>query len=254
MINKLKNEPFNLEEYIQELLKDISPLMILNQGTNANVSSFILNTEKLFGFILDNKLDGIDKIREYVQERAENILQKDNLNEISNKREEILRVLDDGFWEDITFEDVDFMVRDLAPLMKYFEPERRKLVIIDDHDRVISRSEYVKEIKEDEELKALLDRNEIVRKIRKGKCITSGELLELEREFSSLRPELSIENIQKYHKKDFLLLLKKVFAERKHIEIEDFTVSPLADENPLYIFEPDELRDLVDKCNQIKMC
>lgn len=100
MINKLKNEPFNLEEYIQELLKDISPLMILNQGTNANVSSFILNTEKLFGFILDNKLDGIDKIREYVQERAENILQKDNLNEISNEREEILRVLDDGFWED----------------------------------------------------------------------------------------------------------------------------------------------------------
>lgn len=73
----------------------------------------------------------------------------------------------------ITFEDVDFMVRDLAPLMKYFEPERRKLVIIDDHDRVISRSEYVKEIKEDEELKALLDRNEIVRKIRSGKCITS---------------------------------------------------------------------------------
>ncbi|MEW6655207.1 MAG: type I restriction-modification enzyme R subunit C-terminal domain-containing protein, partial [Bacteroidota bacterium] len=215
--------------------------------------------------------------------------------EISNKREEILRVLDDGFWEDITFHDVDFMVKDLAPLMKYFEPERKKLVIIDDHDRVISRSEYIKEIKEDEELKKLLDRNEIVRKIRNGKCITSNELLELERELSALRPELSIENIQKYHKKDFLLflreiiglsrekdpkelieerfdkyiisghhynsrqmdfllLLKKVFAERKHIEIEDFTVSPLADENPLYIFEPDELRVLVDKCNQIKMC
>jgi len=129
VINKLKNEPFNLEKYIQELLKDISPLMILNQGTNANVSSFILNTEKLFGFILDNKLDAIDKIREYVQERSENILQKDNLNEISNKREEILRVLDDGFWEDITFEDVDFMVKDLAPLMKYFEPDELRALV-----------------------------------------------------------------------------------------------------------------------------
>ena len=295
VINEIKNEPFKLEEYIQELLKDISPLMILNQGTNANVSSFILTAEKLFGFILDNKKDAIDKIREYVQERAENILQKDNLNEINSKRDEILRVLDDGFWEDITFEDVDFMVKDLAPLMKYFEPQRTKLVIIDDKDRVISRSSYIKEIKEDEELKTLLDKNLIVRKIKDGHCITSNELLELEKELSSLRPELSIENVQKYQKRDFLLflreiiglsgekdpkelieerfnkfiveghhynsrqleflmLLKKVFAERKHIEMGDFAVSPLSDEHPLDYFGFDELKVLVDQCNQIKMC
>ena len=295
VIKQLKDDPFKLEEYIKELLTEISPLMILNQGTNANVSSFILTTEKLFGFILDNKIEGIDKIREYVQERAENILQKDNLTEINENRMNIINVLDDGFWEDITFDDVDFMVKELAPLMKYFEPDRKKLVIIDAPDIVISREKFEKEIAEDEELKALLEKNEIVRKIRSGKCITSGELLELERELSSLRPELSIENIQKYHKKDFLLflreiigliwekdpkelieerfdkyiisghhynskqieflrLLKKVFAERKHIEIEDFTVSPLVDENPLYIFEPDELRALVEECNKIKMC
>ncbi len=295
VINQIKNDPFKLEEYIKELLTEISPLMILNQGTNANVSSFILTTEKLLGFILDRKLDGIDKIREYVQERAENILQKDNLTEINENRMSIIKVLNEDFWEDITFGDVEFMVKNLAPLMKYFEPDRKKLIIIDAPDLVISREKFEKEIADDEELKALLERNEIVRKIRNGQCITSNELLELEKELSALRPELSIENIQKYHKKDFLLflreiiglsrekdpkelieerfdkyiisghhynsrqmdfllLLKKVFAERKHIEIEDFAASPLADERPLDIFRIDELRALVDKCNKIKMC
>src|SRR3972149_8137276 len=53
IIYEIEKNSFNLEKYIDALKKEISPLMILSQGTNPNISSFILNTEKLFGYVLD---------------------------------------------------------------------------------------------------------------------------------------------------------------------------------------------------------
>jgi type I restriction enzyme, R subunit len=53
---------------------------------------------------------------------------------------------------------------------------------------------------------------------------------------------------------EFLMLLKKVFAERKHIEMKDLGSPPFEDENPLDLFSYEELVGIVDKCNEIKMC
>jgi type I restriction enzyme R subunit len=47
VIRKLKQNSFELEKYVNELLKEITPLMILNLGTNPTVSAFILQTERL---------------------------------------------------------------------------------------------------------------------------------------------------------------------------------------------------------------
>ena len=295
IINELKNEPSSLNEHIKELSDDISPLMILIQGIHPNISSFIFITEKLFRFTLEGKINAINKTKEIIQDRAENILQKDNLNEVKENRMSIITVLDDDFWEKLTFDDVEFIIKEIAPLMKYYEPNRTRLINIDAPDRVISHNKYEKKIEEDTELKEFITNNPLTRKIKNGECITSHELMELEKSLSALRPEISIQNIQKYQKKDFLLfirdiiglswekdpkelieerfdkyiitdnnynsrqldfllLLKKVFADRKHIEIEDFATSPLADEHPLDYFTLDELKILVDKCNQIKMC
>lgn len=293
LLRKIKNNPFELEKYTNELMGEIADLMIVSQGTNPNISSFILHTEKLFGFIIDKKLDKIYKLRQYVQEMAENVLQKDNLNEIKENKNKIMCVLQEDFWEDLTFEDVEFMIKELSPLMKYFEPGSRRIVQIDAPDLVLSREEFVKEVKEDTELRDFLEKNYLIKKIKSGNGITSYELLELEAQLSALRPELTIENIQRYQKKDFLLflrevigltrdydpkelieqrfdefimknhfnskqieflrLLKKVFADRKHIEISDLAKSPLAEEHPLDYFRIDELKVIVKKCNQIKM-
>jgi type I restriction enzyme R subunit len=54
-LEKIKGEAFNLQNYVNELMKEIAPLMIFNQGKNANISSFILQTEKLFSYVLDKK-------------------------------------------------------------------------------------------------------------------------------------------------------------------------------------------------------
>ncbi len=269
--------------------------MILSQGTNPNISSFILNTEKLFGYVLDRNLDKIEKIKQYVQEMAGNIIQKDNLNEIKNNRDKIMKVLQDEFWEDLTFDDVEFMVRELAPLMKYYEPDKRKIVQIDAPDLVLSREKYEKEIKEDSRLKEFLEKNPFVNKIKSGDGITSSELKQLEAQLAELRPEMTIESIQKYQKKDFVVflreimgltqdnnpvvlielkfdefiirnnnysskqldfleLLKKVFAARKYIELSDLAREPLSAERPLDYFQLGELKNIIDKCNAIKVC
>jgi len=212
VIYEIERNSFNLEKYVDALKKEISPLMILNQGANPNVSSFILNTEKLFGYVLDRDLDKIEKIKQYVQEMAGNILQKDNLNEIKNNKDKIMRALQDEFWEDLTFNDVEFMVRELAPLMKYYEPDKRKIVQIDAPDLVLSREKYEKEIKEDTRLIEFLDKNPFTKKIKSGEGITSSELKQLEAQLAELRPEMTIENIQKYQKKDFVVFLHEIMG------------------------------------------
>ena len=211
-LEKMKEESFNLQKYVKDLLEKIAPLMIFNQGKNVNISSFILKVEKLFGYVLDNRKDLIENVRLYVQEMCKNILQRDNLTEIREKRKKILSVLREDFWEDITFSDVEFLVVQIAPLMKYYEPDPKKIIQIDAPDMVLFREMYEKEIKEDEELKSFLKENPLIKKIQDGEGITSPELIELELQLSSLRPELTIENVQKYQEMDFLSFLRKIIG------------------------------------------
>ncbi|RLG15680.1 MAG: restriction endonuclease subunit R [Candidatus Nanohalarchaeota archaeon] len=295
VIDGIKKNSFELEKHVKELMGDISALMILKEGSNAYVSSFILHTEKLFGYVLDKKYDKIEKRKQYVQDMAENILQKENLTEIKKNKEKIMKVLLDEFWDDLAFDDVEFLVTEIAPLMKYFEPNPRRVVKIDAPDLVLSREKFEKEVKEDTRLMKFLEKNALVKKIKNGKGVTSIELKELEAQLSALRPELTIENIQKYQKKDFLLflreiiglrrdytpkevieskfdefiifknnyssrqlefleVLKKVFADRKYIELSDLAEPPLCSEYPMDYFKMTDLKAIVRKCNEIKMC
>jgi type I restriction enzyme R subunit len=119
-------------------------------------------------------------------------------------------------------------------------------------------------------------------------------LEELELQLSTLKPGLTVENVQKYQNIDFLsflhkimgltekhdpkelieyefdqyvlakteynskqlaflLVLKKVFANRKRIELPDLANPPLSNEHPLDYFRIEELKLVIDKCNRIKM-
>lgn len=293
-LERIKGEAFNLQNYVKELLEEITPLIIFNQGKNVNISSFILRVEKLFGYVLDSKRDQIEDIRLYVEEMCRNILQRDNLTEIKENRDNIISVLQEDFWEDLTFSDVEFLVVHIAPLMKYYEPDPKKIIQIDAPDNILLREKYEKEVKEDEELQSFLKENPLIKKIRDGEGITSPELVELELQLSSLRPGLTIENVQKYQKTDFLsflrkiiglthkydprelieyefdryiiketkytskqlgflLVLKKVFANRKRIELSDLAKPPLSNEHPLDYFHIEDLKSIIKKCNKIVM-
>jgi type I restriction enzyme R subunit len=224
---------------------------------------------------------------------CENILRK-NLTAIRENRDNIIRVLHEDFWEDLTFNDVEFLVVQIAPLMRYYEPDPNKVVQIDAPDVILLKEKFEREIKEDEELQSFLEANPLIQKIRGGEGITPHELEELELQLSTLRPGLTVENVQKYQNIDFLsflhkimgltekhdpkelieyefdqyilakteynsrqlaflAVLKKVFANRKRIELPDLANPPLSNEHPLDYFRIEELKLVIEKCNKIKM-
>jgi type I restriction enzyme R subunit len=292
-VEKMKANKFNLDDYIQDLYDDISPLIVTTHGIDPRISSFILKVEGLFYFVLERKLEQIGEVREYVEAMVLNVIVKDNLDIIRNNRDKLMRVLQPDFWEDLTFNDVEYLVREIAPLMRFYE-KRGEIVLVDKPDIVLGRETYVKEIKEDEELKAFLNGNPLARKIKDGQGITSFELMELEKALRELRPEMTIENIQKrqgidfiqflweiigltreedpraliesrfdefiiqtkkYNSKqlDFLISLKKVFAVKKHLVMPDFGHSPIADWNPLDKFTLADIEEIVEKCDMIRV-
>jgi type I restriction enzyme R subunit len=211
-IRKIREDSFDLEKYIDELNEDISPLMMIKESEGANISSFILRVEKLFGYILDEKFDKIDKTREFVQEQVENILQKSNLTEIKKNKTTLIKVLQEDFWDELSFDDVELMVRDIAPLMRYYEQNPRKILQIDAPDLVLSREKFEKEVVEDDELKVFLEKSPLIKKIKKGQGVTSEELSLLEAQLSELRPELTIDNVQTYQKKDFIQFIRDIIG------------------------------------------
>lgn len=296
-IDFLKNQN-DLTEHV-ELLRSITPLTNYIEGNNAKVTSFIKESEKLFEYILDDNKDKIEKIREKIQFKIENVLEKDNLKEVQENRDNLKKVLQEKFWDGLTFDKVEYLVNTIAPTMVYFVYEQREIIHISKEDKIIDWKEKNKEIQEDLKLKRLLEQSEEVKKLKEGKGINSMELLNLERELSSLRPELNITTIQRtrhidfieflreiigltrkedpktiiekrfdelivnnvtlnggepFNSKqlDFLLLLKKVFSERKHIELKDFAEEPLNEGANL--FGIDNLTSIVNQCNLIKMC
>lgn len=212
IIEKLKGEAFNLQNYIKDLMQEVKPLLVFAQGSNVNVSSFILQVEKLFGYLPENKKDATETIRLYVQEMCDNIRQRNNLTEIKENQQNIIRVLREDFWEDLTFKDIEFLVIQIAPLKKYYEPDPTKVIQIDALDIVLLREQYQMEVKEDQELKDFLNTNPLARKIKEGEGITSPELAELEFQLSALRPGFTVENVQKYQNVDFLTFLHKIMG------------------------------------------
>jgi type I restriction enzyme R subunit len=52
---------------------------------------------------------------------------------------------------------------------------------------------------------------------------------------------------------EFLILLKKVFAYKKHLELTDLTKMPLSEKRPLDNFSVDELKIIVKQANKMKL-
>ncbi len=291
VIKKVVSSKFDLIEHIRELKEDIAPLLIYTPSENSKVYAFISQCVKLFDYIKKNDKVKIAKVEEYVKEKAEAIWDK-NLDAIKRKREDLIRIQQEPFWDGITFEDVDFLARGIAPLMIFYEPERKNLLKIDAPDRVMKVEKEAMELKEDKEFEDFKEHNAIIKKIKAGEGVTSQELLEIEKKLKELNPALTIENIQQ--SKDFILflrdllelrglpdpqemikwefdkyvasknehynseqlkflrLLEQVFVRTKHIELKSFAEHPLAEGRPLDLFTKEQLEVIVQKCNKLK--
>ena len=173
-------------------------------------SSFILQVEKLFSYIVEESNDKIYEIREYVIEKMENILQKSDLESVQEKREDILKVFQETFWDGISFDDVEFIIKQLAPLMIYYETNPKKMIQIDAPDLILSVEKFQHVVEEDKDLKNFINSNTIIKKLKDGEGITAPELFKLEEQLKEIRPEITIDNVQRIQKTDFILFLRQI--------------------------------------------
>lgn len=291
VIKKVISSKFDLKEHVKELKEEIAPLLIYSPSENTKVYSFISQCVKLFDYIKTRNNDKTVKVQEYVVERVEAIWDK-NLDAIKQKKDDLIKIQKEQFWEEITFEDVDFLVRDIAPLMIFYEKERKKMLKIDAPDMVVKVEKEMMQIKEDEDFNYFINSDPLIQKIKDGEGVTPKELIQIEKKLRELNPALTIENIQQtkdiisflrelldikglpdpqemikwefdkfvmdknqnYNSQQlkFLRLLEQVFVRAKHIELKNLAEHPLADERPLDSFTKKQLEKIVQKCNRLK--
>ncbi|MFA7708313.1 MAG: type I restriction-modification enzyme R subunit C-terminal domain-containing protein, partial [Candidatus Pacearchaeota archaeon] len=291
IIKKVISEKFDLRTHVKELREEIAPLLIYSPSENAKVYSFISKCVKLFDYIKENRKDKIADVQEFVVDKIESIWDK-NLDAIKQKRDDLIRIQQEQFWEEIAFEDVDFLVRDISPLMIFYEEERKNMLKINAPDMVMKVEKEAMEMREDKDFKEFIENSPLMQKIKDGEGVTSKELLEIESKLKQLNPMFTIDNIQQT--KDFILflreliqlkglpdpqemikwefdkfvadknqhynseqlkflrLLEQVFIRAKHIELKSFAEHPLAERRPLDIFSKEQLETIIQKCNKLK--
>ena len=208
MIMKVISAKFDLRQHIKELREEIAPLLIYSPSENAKVYGFISKCVKLFDYIKENRKDKIADVEEFVVDHVDAIWDK-NLDAVKQKRDDLVRIQKEQFWEEITFEDVDFLVREISPLMIFYEDNSKKPMLrINAPDIVIDVKKELMEKKDDKDFIDFIENNPLMNKIKEGEGVTAKELLEIENKLKQINPSFTIENIQQT--KDFILFLREL--------------------------------------------
>ncbi|MCF7910551.1 DEAD/DEAH box helicase family protein [Candidatus Pacearchaeota archaeon] len=290
MIKNLVSKKYNLLEHIKEIQKELSPLMKFSDYGNGKVQTFISKCIDLFIFVKEGNLEAIESVKDFTIERLENIWSQD-LTEVKKNKDLILEIMQDKFWDELTFEDIDMLIIKVAPLMKYFQKEKKMLIRVDKIDELRSIERKVMEVRENPNLEEF-KKSELAQKMVK-EGVTSIELKEIEKQLRYLNSSWSIDNVQKV--KDYILFLRDIldlhdlpdpeimirreferliilenknlnseqikflrmlgtfFAIHKNIERKDIVEHPLGDENPLSKFNTEQLNDILEKVKGIRM-
>jgi type I restriction enzyme R subunit len=290
IIRKVVSKKYDLNKHIEDLKKEIAPLMRFTDFGDGRVQTFISHCVDLFGYVKEENIEAIYNEQEFLMERIENVWSS-NLQIVKAKHEQIIKVMQDKFWNELTFADIDFLIREIAPLIKYYEPERKKIIQIDAPDIIMGVERFKMPEKEDPIIEEIKN-NPLMQKMAK-QGVTWKELFEIEKQLREKNPSWTIENIQR--KQDFVLflrwilnlkdlpdpqemiknefeklilennkeynveqikflrLLEKFFAFNKHLTPKDLINHPLAEENPLDKFSVEQLKEIVTKVEKIKI-
>ncbi|MBI2546579.1 DEAD/DEAH box helicase family protein [Candidatus Woesearchaeota archaeon] len=290
VIKRVVSKKYDLKEHIDDLMDEIAPLIRFSEFGDGKAQTFISRCVDLFFYVKEGDKQSILEVQDFVQERIENIWSS-NLQAVRSKQDAIQRIMQEKFWQELTFADIDFLIRVIAPLMKYYEHERKKIIRVDAPDSVLTIKSFTMPKKEDP-LLAEIRKNPLLQKMmREG--ITWKELLEIEKQLKDLNPNWTIENIQRtqdfvgflrailelkdlpdpqemikdqfeklivennkeYNAKQihFLRILEQFFAINKHLTPKDFTEHPLSDENPLDKFSTGQLKMIVNEVSKIRI-
>ncbi len=190
----------------------IAPLMRYQKDVNLNEASWTLKIERLNLALLKNDRAGIERLKDDIGEWLNAL--PTTIREVKEKQELLDKVLRSKFWDSVTFEDAEMLLREFTPLMKYKEAEPRPTIILDIDDMVQKREfieygpipaeEYVSAYvdKVERRIKELAEQHPTIEKIKRDEVLTEEDLRNLEKTLNS--PELYIteETLQKAYKQN----------------------------------------------------
>jgi len=209
------------------LKNKITPLMRYKTGVELNEVSFTLKVEQLSLAILKHDKAEFDRLKEEIAEDLNSLPL--TIREVKDKESLLDRVLSPLFWQNTTFDDVQSLLREIAPLMRYSLPEPRPQIILDIDDIVEQRelieygptiapkSEYVLDYrtKVENRIKVLAEQHPTILKIKRDEVLTEEDLRSLEETLNS--PELYVteeilQKIYKQHTGTLVQFIKKILG------------------------------------------
>jgi type I restriction enzyme R subunit len=117
---------------VKFLKEKITPLMKFKPDVNLNEASFTLRCERLGLAILKCDVEEIERLKPEIGEMIECL--PTNLDLVRPKEAFMQRALLEEFWQNMSFDDSQMLIRELSGLMKYMSKEPRKTIIIDMED------------------------------------------------------------------------------------------------------------------------
>ncbi|KKG64479.1 type I restriction-modification system restriction subunit [Methanosarcina mazei] len=175
---------------IEFLQKKIMPLMKFKPDVNLKEATFTLRCEKLAYALLENDKAEIDRLKTSIAEMVDRLPR--TLDSVRAREALMDNVLSRSFWETVSFEDVQVLLSDLAPLMPYMTKEPRETIVIDMSDIIAERKEwqlfkgtepdyvqaYYLEI--EARIKELAETHPSIRKLKNNEHLTDYDLEQLE--------------------------------------------------------------------------
>ncbi|AKB24774.1 Type I restriction-modification system, restriction subunit R [Methanosarcina sp. MTP4] len=175
---------------IDFLQKKITPLMKYRPGVDLKEATFTLRCERLAYALLQNDRNEIERLKKPIAEMVDRLPR--TLDKVREKEALLDRVLSRSFWETVSFEDVQALLSEIAPLMPYMAKEPRETIVIDMGDHIAERKEweifegkepeYVESYKEEVEawIQNLAETHPVVQRIINDETLTESDLQLLE--------------------------------------------------------------------------
>ncbi|MFW6047617.1 MAG: type I restriction-modification enzyme R subunit C-terminal domain-containing protein [Candidatus Woesearchaeota archaeon] len=190
--------------------------------TNYDIGSFELKCEKLGLAILLNNKKEITSFSEQISENLEQL--PENINDVKKKIDLLNKVRNKSFWENITFNDTQMLIKEFGPLMKYRVPEKREQIVVDLYDAVAQRkvveflkedtTEYVVNYKEriESKIKELVNTHPTIQKIIRKEKITEDDLINLEETLNKMGLNFSEDLLQEFYQGSLVQFIKEILG------------------------------------------
>jgi type I restriction enzyme, R subunit len=201
----------NVAEDPVEYIKDqVAPLFKHQGNINVDEMSFELKTQQLGLAILEGDAKTLKRVKKTITNDIHSL--RETLTAVKEIIDDKKKVLSKKFWEDIKYEDSEYIEKTFKPVINLKPKKSREVIELELDDIIAERriikktqtttSEFVMEYRKKFEsaVKELVDDNPTLSRIMKGEDPNDEELMDLEHALYSINEDFTIDIFRKNFK------------------------------------------------------